>query len=106
MKLTEIQATDKEQFVRGITDPAAKEIHDVVNGMNQRAGRGYSFNVYNPDKQLATIIGNPPSMDIETQEGNMIEYIRGLVNNTTHWDYKTWKGDVEEEFAVYVVRKA
>jgi hypothetical protein len=104
MKITEI-SSDKEQFVRGITDPAAKEIHDVVNDMNKRAGRGYSYNVYHPDKELATIIGTPPRMDIETQEGNLIEFIKGIVNNTQHWSYKAWNGDVENgDFSVYIVR--
>ena len=103
MKITEI-STDKEQFVRGITDPAAKEIHDIATRVNETAGRGWSINVYNADKELATIIGRPPGMDIQLKEGNMIEYIERLVNESQHWSYKAWKGDVEEEFAVYVVR--
>ena len=106
MKLTEIQSTDKEQFVRGITDPAAKEIHDVAKRANETAGRGWSFNVYHADKQLATIIGRPPGMDTQLAEGNMIEFIKRIVNETQHWTYKSWRGDVESEFAVYVVRNA
>ena len=94
MKLTEIAK-----------DPAAQELQDVVTKLNQSASRGYSFNAYHADKKLATIIGIPPSMDVETQEGNMIEYIKRLINGSQYWAWKTWRGDVEEEFACYVVRQ-
>ncbi len=103
MKITEVTAKDK--FVGNLKDPAAQELQDVQTMLNNTASRGYSFVVYNADKELATIIGNPPGMDVETQEGNLIEFIKRAVNNTEHWSYKAWKGDVEEEFAVYVVRR-
>jgi len=104
MKLTEIT---KGEFVTGLKDPAAKEISDIANELNKSASRGYSFYAHNPDKELSTIIGNPPSMDIEPQVGNLIEYIKKVISTSTYWNYKTWQGDVENgEFAVYVVRKA
>jgi len=102
MKLTEIT---KDEFVTGLKDPAAKEISDIANTLNVEGSRGYSFNAYNADKELATIIGIPPRMDIETQEGSLVENIKGLINNSVHWKFKAFRGDVEEEFAVYVVRK-
>ena len=103
MKITEV--TTKDKFVGNLKDPAAQELQEIANTLNIEASRGYSFNAYNADKDLATIIGVPPRMDIETQESNMIAGIKGLVNTSDHWEYKAWKGDVEEEFAVYVVRK-
>jgi len=103
MKLTEI-SSDKEQFVRGIVDPAAKELHDIVNQLNKMAGRGYSFNAYNADKELATIIGNPPAMDVPIAEMNVVAFIKREIGLGDHWSYKAWKGDAEEEIAVYVVR--
>ena len=103
MRLDEI-SDDKEQFVRGITDPAAKEIHDIVNQLNKMAGRGYSFNVYNADKELATIIGIPPAMDVPIAERNVVAFVKRGIGLGDHWSYKTWKGDAEEEIAVYVVR--
>ena len=102
MKLTEIT---KDEFVTGLKDPAAKELNDIANQLNVSASRGYSFNAYNADKELATIIGNPPGMDTETQEGNIIQYIKRLIEFSDHWSFKAFRGDVEEEFAVYVVRK-
>ncbi len=95
----------KDMFVGKLKDPAAQELSDIANELNQSASRGYSFNAYNPDKELATIIGIPPRMDIETQESNMIGNIKGIISNSQHWKYKAFRGDVEEEFAVYVVRK-
>ena len=104
---SELEETDgkKDRFVGNLKDPAAQELSDVATRANKTAGRGWSFNVYHADKQLATIIGRPPGMDTQLAEGNMIEFIKRIVNNTQHWTYKTWKGDVESEFAVYVVRK-
>ena len=96
---------DVKDFKHKLTDPAAYELQEIANTLNQTASRGYSFNAYNADKELATIIGNPPSMDIETQEGNIIESIKRIVNSSQHWAFKANRGDVEEEFAVYVVRK-
>ena len=104
MKLDEIRE-DRDKFVGNLKDPAAQEIQDLATMLNKTASRGYSFNVYNPDKDLATFIVIPPRMDIETQEGNLIEYIKQQVNASQHWAWKSWRGDVEEEFAVYVVRK-
>lgn len=101
MRFNEI--TDKDKFVGNLKDPAAQEINDIANELN-RAAQGYSFDVYNADKELATIIGNPPRMDSETQEGNLIGNIKGLISNSQHWEFKAFYGDVEEEFAVYVVR--
>jgi hypothetical protein len=95
----------KEVFVGKLKDPAAQELSDIANELNQSASRGYSFNAYNADKELATIIGIPPGMDIETQESNMIGNIKGIISNSQHWTYKAFRGDVEEEFAVYVIRK-
>ena len=102
MKLNEITA---DEFKQKLKDPAASELQEIANTLNKTGSRGYSFNAYNADKELATIIGIPPRMDIETQEGNLVENIKGLVNNSQHWTFKAFKGDVEEEFAVYVVRK-
>lgn len=96
----------KSEFVTGLKDPAAKELGDITNELNKSASRGYSFNAYHADKELATIIGIPPRMDIETQEGNLIGNIKGIISNSQHWDFKAHRGDVEEEFAVYVVRRA
>ena len=104
MKLSEIRE-DKGQFVGKLKDPVAQELQDLTVSLNKTAGRGWSFNAYNADKELATIIGRPPGMDVELQETNMIEYIKSIVNSTHGWKYKAWKGDVEEEFAVYVVRR-
>ncbi len=94
----------KDMFVNKLKDPAAQEINDIVNELNH-AVQGYSFDVYNADKELATIIGLPPGMDIETQEGNLIGNIKGLISNSQHWTFKAFRGDVEEEFALYAVRK-
>lgn len=102
MKLTEIT---KDEFVGNLKDPAAQELQKIANTLNVEGSRGYSFNAYNADKDLATIIGIPPRMDIETQEGNLVENIKGFINNSDHWAFKAFRGDVEEEFAVYVVRK-
>ena len=104
MKLSEIRE-DKDKFVGNLKDPAAQEIADLTNQFNVKAGRGYSYNVYNADKDLATIIGRPPSMEVALAEGNLIEYIKRAINTSQHWSWKSWRGDVEEEFAVYVVRK-
>lgn len=93
----------KEVFVGKLKDPAAQELSDIANELNQSV-QGYSFDVYNADKELATIIGLPPGMDIETG-GNLIGNIKGMIVNSQHWTYKAFRGDVEEEFAVYVVRK-
>lgn len=108
MKLTEITREErKEKFVGNLKDPAAQELSDIADMLNRKASRGYSFNAYSADKELATIIGIPPRMDIETQEGNLMEYIKRVINTSQHWSWKTWYGDVENgEFAVYVVRKA
>ena len=97
--------TKKDMFVGKLKDPAAQELSDITNELNKSASRGYSFNAYNADKELATIIGIPPRMDSETQEGNMIGNIKGIISNAQHWEFKASYGDVEEEFAVYVVRK-
>jgi len=111
MKLSEISKgakwtqDDVEEFKGKLKDPAAAELQEIANTLNVTGSRGYSFNAYNADKELATIIGIPPRMDIETQEGNLVENIKGLINNSIHWSYKAFRGDVEEEFAVYVVRK-
>jgi hypothetical protein len=103
MKMNEIT---KDEFVTGLKDPAAKELSDMANEMNRSASRGYSFNAYNADKELATIIGIPPRMDIETQETNVIGNIKGILSRSNYWVFKAHRGDVEEEFAVYVVRKS
>jgi len=103
MRVNEI--TDKDKFVGNLKDPAATELQDIVDRLIQSASRGYSFNAYNADKELATIIGIPPRMDIETQEGNLIGNIKGIIKSSQHWAFKAFRGDVEEEFAVYVVRK-
>ena len=102
MKLTEIT---KDEFVTGLKDPAAKELSDIANELNVTGSRGYSFNAYNADKELATIIGLPPRMGEETREGNLVEHIKDYIRKSDHWDFKAFRGDVEEEFAVYVVRK-
>ncbi len=111
MKITEISKgpgwsdDDVRDFKHKLTDPAAYELQEIANTLNQTASRGYSFNAYNADKELGTIIGKPPLMDIETQEGNIIASIKALVNSSQHWAFKAYRGDVEDEFAVYVVRK-
>jgi hypothetical protein len=102
MKLTEI---DKSTFHRKLKDPAAQELADITNQLNKMAGRGYSFNAYNADKELATIIGVPPAMDVPIAEMNVVEFIKREINLGDHWSYKAWKGDAEEEIAVYVVRR-
>lgn len=106
MKLTEIREDNKDRFVGNLKDPAAQEIADIANEFNRSASRGYSFNIYNAGKDLATFIVLPPEMGIETEEGNMIEHMKAVINNSQHWSFKSWRGDVENEFAVYVVRKA
>ena len=103
MRLNEI--SKEADFLNQLEDPAAHEINALANAFNTSASRGYSFNVYHPDKELATFIVRPPGMDIETEEGNLIEYMKAAINKTQHWSFKSWRGDVEEEFAVYVVRK-
>ena len=110
MKLTEISKgpgwtdDDVSDFKLKLKDPAAYELQEIANTLNQTASRGYSFNAYNADKELATIIGKPPLMDIETQEGNLVEPIKRMVNSSQYWNFKAFRGDVEEEFACYVVR--
>ena len=101
MKLTEITA---DEFKGKLKDPAAQELQDITKQLNKMAGRGYSFNAYNADKELATIIGTPPSMDVEMGEMNVVQFIKREINLGDHWSYKAWKGDAEEEIAVYVVR--
>lgn len=105
MKLSEIRE-DKDKFVGNLKDPAAQELSDIIEILNRNASRGYRFKAVHADKELATILGRPPGMEIETREGNIIEYIKRVINTSKHWSWKTNRGDVEEEFAVYVVRKA
>jgi len=103
MKLTEI--TVKDKFVGNLKDPVAQEAQSSADHLNKTAGRGYSFNAYSADKELCTIIGRPPGFEEELEEFNMIDHIRAVINKSQHWNYKTWNGDVEEEFAVYMVRR-
>ena len=111
MKITEISAgpgwtdDDVSDFKLKLTDPAAYELNEIANTLNKTSSRGYSFNSYNEDKELGTIIGIPPRMDIETEEGNIVENIKGVISKSRHWSFKAFRGDVEQEFAVYVVRK-
>lgn len=102
MKLNEITA---DEFKQKLKDPAAAELQEIANQLNITGSRGYSFNAYNADKELATIIGLPPRMGEETREGNLVEHIKDYIRKSKHWAFKAFKGDVEEEFAVYVVRK-
>jgi hypothetical protein len=104
MRLDEI-SSDKEQFVRGIKDPAAKELHDIANQLNKMAGRGYSFNAYNADKETAQIVGNPPAMDVPIAEMNVIAFIKREIGLGDHWVWDTWSGDAEEGVTAYVIRK-
>jgi hypothetical protein len=96
---------DVSDFKLKLSDPAAYELNEIANTLNKTGSRGYSFNSYNEDKELGTIIGIPPRMDIETEEGNLVENIKGLISKSRHWAFKAFRGDVEQEFAVYVVRK-
>ena len=104
MRLDEI-SSDKEQFVRGIADPAAKELHDIANQLNKMAGRGYSFNAYDADKESAQIVGNPPAMDTIIAEMDVVLFIKREVARGNHWAWKSWSGDAEEEITAYVIRK-